>query len=137
MQDVLTGAHLVDGGCYLRTPLPDVWPMVAGGLSVLANGALIPIGDLALSLADEAGRRGVGLEGRVKFKTDSRSVAVLLGAQQSWTQAADADPGTPEVADGLQTFVLDTSRPEPALNVGVELSGVGCRHRDLRQGKDS
>ncbi|WP_217591181.1 DUF6603 domain-containing protein [Burkholderia sp. GbtcB21] len=125
VQDVLTGAHLVDVGGHLRTPLPDVWPMVAGGLSVLANGASIPIGDLALSLAGEAGRLGVRLKGRVKFETDSLSVAVLLGAPQSWTQAAGADPGTPEAADGLQIFVLDTSGPEPALNVGVELSGVG------------
>lgn len=125
VQEVLSGAQLIDGGGHLAAPLPQVWPMVSGALTVLANGVSIPIGDLTLSLAGEADRLGVGLKGKVQFDAGDLSVAVLLGAPQSWTQAAGDDPGTPEVADGLQLFLLRTGGPAPELDVGLELSGVG------------
>src|SRR5439155_26669890 len=124
VQDVLTAAQLIDGTAHLKSPLPDVWPMVAGALSSLANGASVPIGDLTLSLLSEVGRLGVGLRGKQSFNIGDLQIAVLFGAPQSWTQTAGDDPGTPEAADGVQLFVMRTCGPAPVLSVGLAPSSV-------------
>ena len=129
VQDVLTAAQLIDGTAHLRSPLPDVWPMVAGALSSLANGASVPIGDLTLSLVSEAGRLGVGLRGRQSFDAGDLQIAVLLGAPQSWTQSVGDDPGTPEAADGVQLFVLRDERADARSRRRTGAVRCGHRHR--------
>ena len=125
VQEVLSGAQLINVGGHLVSPLPEVWPMVSGGLAALANGVSIKLGDLTLSLVSESNRLGIGLKGRQKFNAGNIDIAVLLGAPESWTQKVGVDEGTPEVADGVQLFLLRTGGAHPDLDVGLELSGIG------------
>jgi len=132
VQQVLVGSQLVDAAApaTLRTPLPEVWPMLAGAIEVIANSIEIPIGDLTLYFVSDPlppatpRRLGVGLKGQQTFEVGDITIAVLLGAPESWEQTVAGDAGTPGVADGLQVFVLKFL-PAPELEVSLKLSGIG------------
>jgi large repetitive protein len=133
VQEVLVGSQLVSSAApaTLRTPLPQVWPMIAGAIEVIANAVEIPIGDLKLYFVSDPSptasprRLGVGLRGQQAFEVGDITIAVLLGAPESWEQTVGGDAGTPGAADGLQVFVLKLGLPNPELEVSVKLSGVG------------
>ena len=128
LEAVLTQSGLVTGsGVTLRlaSPIPGMDRLVFGAIKALATGVEIPIGELRLALVNEAGRLGLGLSGQQKFNLGKIQIAVLFGAPQSWTQTVGGDAGTPEVADGLQVFVLRDDGSTLSVDVGIELSGVG------------
>lgn len=133
VQQVLVGSQLVTAAApaTLRTPLPQVWPMMAGAIEVIANAVEIPIGDLKLYFVSDPlpptspRRLGIGLRGQQAFEVGDITIAVLLGAPESWEHTVGGDTGTPGAADGLQVFVLKVGLPTPELDVSVKLSGVG------------
>lgn len=133
VQQVLIGSQLVTSAApaTLRMPLPQVWPMITGAIEVIANAVEIPIGDLKLYFVSDPSpptaprRLGIGLRGQQAFEVGDITIAVLLGAPDSWEQTVSGDAGTPGAADGLQVFVLKVGLPTPELEVSVKLSGVG------------
>ncbi|HEX5087846.1 MAG TPA: DUF6603 domain-containing protein, partial [Nocardioides sp.] len=76
----------------------------------------VPLGDLNLSLATDAGRIGLGLSGQQKIPVGDLELDVLFGAPAAWGSNAP---------DGLQVFLLDTGSGGVEFDLGVQLRGVG------------
>lgn len=133
LRAVLAGAQLITAAppASLRTPLPDVWTIVAGAFEVIANGVHIPIGSLELSFVSSPAapalprRLGLTLKGMQTFDAGDISVNLLLGAPDSWEQTVGGDAGTTDVAKGLELFLIKLTNAGPSIAPVLGLQGIG------------
>ncbi|HEX5089104.1 MAG TPA: hypothetical protein VFV89_14950, partial [Nocardioides sp.] len=76
LSEALTGAGILSGG-EVAHPLPDVLSMLTGFAVAAADTVDVPLGDLNLSLATDAGRIGLGLSGQQKIPVGDLELDVL------------------------------------------------------------
>jgi hypothetical protein len=116
VQQALQAAGILDGAGHVAAPLPNLFQMVTGFLGASSTTLNLPIGDLHLRLASQAGRIGIGVSGKQDFSVGDLQLTLLFGAPTGWG---------PPAAEGATVWLIDTGGATTRFNVGLWLHGVG------------
>lgn len=122
LQDLLIGAHLVDGGSptIIKTdPFPDLVSIVTGLIETVATQVHVTLGStLHLSMVNEnwngKQRLGLAMQGSIPFQAGSYELSVLFGAPTAWNS------GGSHLDEGIVVYVFDADSEftfDPVLHV--------------------
>ena len=121
VEDVLIAAGIINKGATppqdtIKTPLPGVLTMASGLLTGLTPISIPITSDLALELASEGSRFGIGVHGHHDFTAGQYVISALFGAPADWDAGADA---------GIVLLIFDTSGNTISFNPGLSVAGLG------------